>query len=385
METVSSTYEWQIEAAVQLAVRLHIRSFESICQSCSGAFPVDVLSAIERLSLAGAITGSQVIFPQDDASCEEDNKSTIPEPSPMDYEWRFSEETAESISRLAANLGDKLMCFGTPTVFRCADGKGAAFLVDRNPFIKELLNVSARTQTIIADISDLKPDPTLGTFDVIVMDPPWYENHFAAWLRAATFFGRKGTKVITTLFSTLVRPNAADERDSILALLRKLGNVAIMPHRVVYETPRFECETLAQFGIHGLRSWRTADLIQLTLNDPLALLHTPQPNVQRWHRFRIGTQLIGVADKPEGGTVTVKPPYKDGSFLLRSVSSREPFKPIIGFWTSRNRAAIVTGNQKIIAFLGRLEAGMDLNDAMDHNWDSHDKAALRNLVDLIGL
>ena len=390
MADENTTYQLRVEQHVRRALANQpscFESFESVCRSCHGAFPVDVLAALKRLLESGSVSKSQVTF-NSGSVFSKSNGGSGPEPSPMDYEWRFTKDSAKDVSKLAGNLGTRIICLGTPSVFGHLLSQNAdAYLIDRNPFITVAFRQIAADKIVVADVSDFNRVSSLGKFDVIVMDPPWYQNHIRVWLHSAIGLGRKGAKVIMTLFPDLVRPTAWTERSEVLDLLAGLGEFSVLSKGVEYETPRFESETLAAMGIRGLYSWRLADLVALSLNGSFPVKAAAPLEQQRWERFRFGDKVVGLDQASSNETnITVESPYPDGSFVLKSISMRDPIKSRIGFWTSRNRAAIVKGNQRIGGFLRAVEAGAKLERAKAlARPEPKEEAALEKLLALIGL
>lgn len=386
MSEETNIYESRVEDCVRRALVSQQFSFESICRSCQGAFPADVLGAIERLS-DGSISQSQVTFTYEN-NANDPNQDLSLEPSPIDYEWRFARESAKEICTLALNCGTKIVCLGTPSVFRELLFQNAdAYLIDRNPFVIDSFRQIADGRVLTTDISELNQHPSLGRFDVVVMDPPWYQEHITFWLKAGVCLAREGASVIMTLFPDLVRPAAIEERNTIMKLLGQLGEFNILSKKVAYETPLFERETLAALGIRGLSTWRLADLVKVNLKGTFPPIEVVRPREQRWERFRFGTQVVGLAQDDSNATsIAVGPPYADGSYLLKTVSTRDPVRAAIGLWTSRNRAAIVTGNQRLAGILRTLEAGTEPRKAIQRAViQPEERSALENLVALIGL
>jgi len=380
------SYAILLDKTVLRAARLGAPSFLEITLACKGAFPSDVWSAIKRLNLIEAvITSKSARRILDTHRMLED---WWPEPSPVNYEWRFTCETAEDIAQTALEYGRRILCLGTPTVFRNLVFRGAdAYLVDRNPFIATSLQSVSKDRIVIADVSDRRRISALNRFDVVVMDPPWYPAHINYWLNIARELVASTGTILLTLFPELTRPSARSERTALLERLGDFGVYEFAPRKVSYETPLFERETLSALGVPPLPVWRTGELLALSVSSSSPAFDAAAPTEDEWGYFLFGTQVVGLRKSTsDAENITVSAPYEDFTFLLRSVSTRDPIRPIIGLWTSRNRVAKLTGSARIGQFLKTLQSGVACQIAIDQTaMDSQESAALKMLVALIGL
>ena len=110
---------------------------------------------------------------------------SLPEPHPLDFDWRFSSETVIEISKLVSK-DESVLAIGSPSIARYFQQVGREVaLVDRQPF------QCAETQ-IVLDINTVPP-PVLG-FSTAIVDPPWYPEQFSTWVAwAANCVGAGGT------------------------------------------------------------------------------------------------------------------------------------------------------------------------------------------------
>lgn len=366
------------------ALRDGISSFADLCRISQGASPAEVLSAIRRLQI-------EVDYLNHSSDPWGDIKQRFdepwwPEPSPSDYEWRFTRSTAEFIGALASKSGRRILCLGTPTVFRYLVSQGVdAHLVDRNPLLTGTFPKALQDRILTVDVSELSKSTPANSYDLVVMDPPWYSDHFAYWIQVGADLVSKNGNLIFPIFPALIRPSAIGEREALLKAITHLGSSRIIPDAVIYETPLFERETLSGLGVPYIDTWRKADLITLKLSArPNSDL--PAPQEDQWRHFLFGTQVISLRNLPQDkSSITIRSPYDSGSFLLRSVSARDPARSIIGLWTSRNRAAVVTGAHRIVKFLDDLEHGVSPNLAVRSAMSNQsEKVALDTLIALIG-
>jgi hypothetical protein len=350
-------YKERIKQRIALAIGRGDITLESICRASEGASPLDVLSAIADLKLS-----------LEPASIEETTRkhvrstSSLPEPHPIDFEWRFNETTARHLAEHAHQLGGRVACLGTPTVFRHLHSHNPdPVLIDRNPFLYRYLATQSHRRIVLADLRFSISDLAVGTFDVILMDPPWYGAHVETWLVRALEIAHPGTVIILTLFPRLVRLHAAEERKRLIKALRGLGTLARLRFKAIYETPLFESATLQALGIPPLVEWRAADLVRIAVSDPLPKCRSIAPEEPTWHRFLVKDQVIALrTDAPQNGVPSIYPVYEDSSFVLRSVSARESIRDTIDLWTSRNRCARVSGTEHLRHILIAVERAQSL-------------------------
>ncbi|HKP38457.1 MAG TPA: hypothetical protein VJT71_16480 [Pyrinomonadaceae bacterium] len=375
-------YSTLIEKQVIRAVKAGARSFSEVCLASNGAFPTDVFATIQRLELSDKILVADRLVKHEQSNYE------WPEPSPVDYEWRFTRKTAETLATTSMEFGHRILCIGTPTVFRNLILRGAdAHLLDRNPLIADAFRRLPKERIHIADISESHRFSNLGGFDVVVMDPPWYPTYVNYWVSIASSILVSNGTIILTLFPELTRPDARLQRAMLLSNLDQFGTYEVIQQNISYETPLFERETLSAVGVPALPVWRTADLVILQIRPSRSsLFAAPAPNEFQWDRFLFGTQVVAVRKtSEESRPISVSSPYEDLSYLLRSVSTRDPVRSTIDLWTSRNRVAKVAGQRRISEFLRILESGIPCREAISHiSTNSEEQTALETIVALIG-
>lgn len=393
LDLLDAAYRARVTVAVEAARKKGADTLTSICRQCHGAFPPLVRAVAAR------VLGAQKVpyrgWQDDEPGLYDGALPSMPEPHPIDYEWRYTAATADALSEHLASTASRVACFGTPTVFwRLRRMDVDAWLMDRNPGLLQSLE---REDLGRVEVTDLLEDTGAGIapapqeargFDAVLLDPPWYVDHTIAWIGRALKVLKPGGKLILTQFPNLVRPSAMEETAQITSYLQKLGGVERLPFDAVYTTPLFERETLSAFGLHSLGVWRSGCLLSITVSEAQLPDEPVRPTVQEWHRVQLGSQVIAVR-APDLGTVPklplrLRPPQADGSFLLKSVSARDPVRRNVAVWTSRNRALVATqGAHQILPFLRSLAGGSAPNDALkEAAQDSRDN--LRLLLGIIG-
>jgi hypothetical protein len=294
----------------------------TLCRACEGAFPTLVVELARPMIRARDIDRwPHRQWPEDALGTEDAAVPSMPEPHPIDYEWRYTARTADDLASSLAQGGGRIGCFGAPSVFARLMHRGAdVILVDRNPGLPKHFESAWHSRMWPADLSqhlDRPKDESL--FDVVLLDPPWYANHTAAWVNRALDWLRPGGRIALTMFPHLVRPTAWNERATLFESLSTIGSVRPMPYRASYTTPFFENETLSAFGLGDLEQWRMGDLIEIVVAKQERRLQSSPTDELSWDRVQLGRQVVAVRHTEDHNEpVRVEPPNEDGSFLLRS-------------------------------------------------------------------
>lgn len=329
--------------------------FQILCRDMQGAFP-----DLVRKCFPGAVEGGTATTSSKRAEFD----IRCPEPSPVDFDWRFDGQTALRLAEaLIGQEHCQVLCMGAPTVHSAIQSLGGqAFLVDRNPLLAE--NLIPGTY-YIADIApEVGLDLHFGrTFDAAIIDPPWHPEAYRLWLSRTLPLLRAGAKVFVPMFRNFTRPGAADERSLLMQLFGKLGRVIGLPFEAVYSTPPFEREVLLRLGLPYLPSWRAADIFNVVLHQQpeLSVLRPFAWSSNKWKRFNLGGQVIAVKDLPDdNGPIRVVSEFPS---CIKNVSRRDPTRECYTVWTSRNYAAVVKGTKRLAAILeGSGGAFVDQSD-----------------------
>jgi hypothetical protein len=364
-DLTDNNYSDRLATRVREAIERGASTLTGLCQECEGAFPTAILEAAEQFGISQQLRSlPHRAWTKEELGTEDASLPSMPEPHPIDCEWRYTKDTAENLCDWITRNSSRSGCFGTPSVFvRLATRGHDVFLVDRNPGLRKHFPESIRSRMITVDLalasSSKAIEHHLPPFDTILLDPPWYWEDTLAWIDAAMAVLRPGGTLLLTVFPAMIRPTAAIEREKLVEHLKSLGPLEVLPFPARYTTPLFESETLSWYGLADLGQWRSGDLVKINVERPQlsSISVNSQPT---WHRVQLGRQVIALssAESSWEGQVTVTPADDAGSFLLKSVSARDPIRRNITFWTSRNRAARVTGMEIVTAYFRLIEEGL---------------------------
>jgi hypothetical protein len=372
----------QTELGYDARLRLHLlklledgpRDLRFLVGQALGAYPTDVLSNLRELqrtgeakeidtsvwaSLAPTAQGDHTPLPTDESLHEED--SGFPEPHPLDFDWRFDKLALEHLeNRIEAASAKSIAVLGAPTLFKyLREHQRAAHLFDRNEQIVSFLKRAGHTEVTHCDLFHYSGR---SHFDCVIADPPWYLDHYQAFIEAARHMLAQGRKLFLSVLPPLTRPSAEKDRSAVATFASDRGFdlIGTEPGLLGYLSPPFELEALKSEGMNVF-AWRSGDLYTFVLSDRGVSKYTPVHTEQEhhWKTFAIGRTVVKV--KWDGAHLAGSFDFDTVSEMrdirLRSVSRRSPVRSKINLWTSRNIALHVSRPDLTCAALQLLVEG----------------------------
>jgi hypothetical protein len=356
-------FDAEVESWINAVLSSEACPFAELLSRLPGVHPCTALEAVQRMQEAGRLDASIARFLQRDAatplSFAATYSSTLPPPHPLDFEWRFSQETAKKILSVAQSLAkpdDSVLLFGTPAVAYVATtgaiNRAVHFVGEDNIVTRSVVALNKLTEKPLSVEVVTSRQPMPAGAGVVVVDPPWYFDFMRPMLAVAASACRVGGHVLISLLGTGTRPGAECDRERLIAYLRRLAlyPVETLAGALTYEMPFFESNALAAAGIRGApRHWRRSDLVVLRkLRDgggPLTLL----PRQKAWHDITVGRMRLFIARS----TPTVLlgdrlQPIVPGD-ILPTVSRRDPRRRKAQVWTSGNRIFRSTRTDLVLA------------------------------------
>jgi hypothetical protein len=365
-------YSSRLKRRIQELLHTHGQMcFCDLVKQCEGAFPSDVLLALKELgdsSLTGASLSTNTFIPDIKEPDPGSILELLPEPHPADFDWRFHGNSRRFLTELLVSRTSetsKILLLCAPTLLCELHNRGRnAALIDHNQATANALSVTGHLSTIVADIftSDL-PLPQ-DTFDICVMDPPWYPEHYRSCLIHAAKAVRLDGTLLMSLLPPLTRPTAIADRRAILqeALLLGFDIVSLLPSRLLYEVPPFEQATLNALEIH-CASWRRGDLLELRKTVAVSPSRTSEMPAEKWQTFVFGRTQVKLRHR-KGKLTGFSADPLDGQKTLLSVSRRFPHRDQIDVWNSRNIAYSVSNVEPLRIALAALEKKKPLEEAI---------------------
>jgi hypothetical protein len=339
---------------------------------CFGAFPSLVKLVMLTLAEEGKIVGSSP------HNCTCDVSGPVPweydDFDPVEYEWYFDAQSVRTILGKFPASTRSVVSLSVPTIVAEATAAGhRVTLLDRSPSLmhKNLgLRDSANGEspTIVPWDLGKAPYRLAEPADVVVMDPPWYLDHYRAWLHTATAACKEGGLIMVALPELLTNRRTFSERRDLMTTLDGIGPVQIVRHALSYVTPSFERAVLEIDNLDHLARWRRADLAVVVkrASEPL---HSDfaRVNDSDWTYRRVDGRVIRTWGEVSSDAVPViaKTDATLG-FRMTSVSRSYLASSEINLVTSGGRAVVVQRWGQLPQILDSLQDEIHPEKAIDH-------------------
>lgn len=377
-------YEEYLEKRI-LRICNQPRTFEYISKNLSGLDPSLINPILQQLNDKGVIVlmeGYWVIkevstnknlelYPDDEKIFLQKYMGYfdfLKTPHPLDFEWRNSTKSLHRLlNRLLQinNPHDKILLLGMPTLFATAiqkDIPNKINLIERNkPIVQSLTKqITDKNRHNIYEVDIFKVDPDLiPNHFCVVMDPPWYTEHFKQFMWLAANRTELGGHVIISLPPINTRPNIPDERIEWFSYCNKLGLCleSLEPEQLQYSMPFFEFNALRAAGAVDVPPfWRNGDLAIFRKVKKIEISRPPISIEEgNWVEKEYGSVRIRIKlsetliDKSE----IIQINHLISNDILPTVSSRDEKRKLANIMTSGNRIFAVNNSK---AFLFNLEA-----------------------------
>jgi hypothetical protein len=396
LTTEARTYRRYLEGQILSTLGAKSRTFSEIVENAGGAFPVDVRDTLSRLvrgGLAHYRDGNYILADKSRtafsslpvgrdfyASAQKPLRTSrpravrpvLPIPHPADYDWRFTTRALSDLMNLllpVRNRSSRVALLGAPSLLlELMRSKAQTVLFDRNSALISHLQCAGLAGNAIQQdmFSDLPP--RVGTFDVVLADPPWYLDFYKAFILRASQLLRLEGVFLLSMLPWLTRPNATKDRTEILRFANEAGFhlFGILPDFLQYETPHFEKVVLQHHGIHCV-NWRRADLFLCVKirRAGRSAFHIAKPQHDEWQDFLLNGKTIKLKNHSQSSSTTFSyKPVVNDSPVLPTVSRRWPHRASIDVWTSENEAYSVKGLETLRAVLLALRSGSTLPHAI---------------------
>ena len=348
-----------------------------------GAYPSDVLFSLRSLEKDGQVSrlasgrwsrrnesSSQIAqLHSDSPTATVGPSGGLPEPHPIDFDWRFTDATLSDLERyIHAAPSDRVAVLGAPTLFRSLTRSGvSAHLFDKNPHIVKHFTSAGNSSVTQCDLFKFSGFPT--RFHWAIADPPWYIEHYCAFIEASSKLLEVEGKLLLSVLPRLTRPSAPLDRVKIIEMAAQSGFdlIEVRPGALHYISPPFEIEALHSEEI-AVDDWRSGDMFCFILRfHQLQQTATHAPSEEdTWQAFQLGTTIVKIKDEQrhESEPFDYRPASPTGSVRLRSVSRRSPVRSKINLWSSRNIALTVSKPVALVQALDKLRNGHSLNQTL---------------------
>ena len=381
------------------------RTFSQLVAAAEGAYPSDVLAALKNLEQVGiADFSSKGLSEKSDVvACSnrshlfqspstKSSATVFPEPHPLDFDWRFARETLVSLSRRVRAQGvEPVAILGAPTLYKhLVDSGVEAWLFDKNDQVVTKLKDGGYQSITHCDLFDFRE--IAPRYGCAIADPPWYVEHYQAFLDAASRLMLPGGQLFVSILPRLTRPSALTDRFRILENAFQVGFdlKEVVPSVLQYQSPPFEAEALRAEGIF-IDGWRTGDLFVFTRRDGRRRKNKwpMTKDRDRWESVLLGDQTIKIRVHQTSDTpFDFGPASPTGDLRLHSVSRRSPTRSHVDLWTSRNLALKVSNPTVAIEALRKFAGGSTIQDVLalisyEYQLSNTEKERLHELIKLL--
>ena len=278
---------------------------------------------------------------------------------PLDFDWRFTDESADLFAHELRRIGGRSLVIGAPTVWdRLAPALSTttADLVERNPMQRNPGGGRDAHNVFTLDIcaaARLRM-PTL--YDACIFDPPWYIQDAKFWLAWAVRNVVPGATIAFSLWPEDTRPTARIERYEMFRILENLGTFELRERALRYQIPEFERRAL---GVS--HQWRSGDLVLLQTSASAGVSYDfcPMPVAgDTWFRFGVASKQIAIraVERPGGDEIATLTP--ETGWFMKSVSRRDAMRDQVDLWTSDGFVARLANPMRIIELLRSRDRGI---------------------------
>ncbi len=366
--------------------------FSDLLISLPSIYPGTVLRSIDRLASAGNIR-NQISQKIKESACSwkdqgrtrlisiTESLSRLPVPHPLDYEWRFGREAISHILDRGLNLTrpeDVIVLFGVPSVFWEAIREGyprRLILFETNRSMTEFFSGQNLHGGTVIPCDLMADDLPRISANLVISDPPWYEECVKSFLWSATLVCCQGGFMLLSTPPIGTRPGISREWKETVGWAENLGFalIEVIEGILPYVSPPFERNALKAEGLRRVpKGWRRGNL---AVFERKCCPEIPRPRgcltEQGWIdetiqgiRFRLRRQ-----DNASCFSDPCLEKIVDGD-ILASVSRLDARRASVDIWTSGNRIfkcrntwaaqlimkAIADGgspDEKIVGTLGR--------------------------------
>ena len=312
----------------------HCKSFNEILLQQLGVPPLVIRQVIKEMYAERVISSTVYAeWMQCVSVMQKKQKIFSIVPHFLDFDWRFTEETAQRLLYEIRKLTpEKITFLGTPTLYEYCDAnmKKYSCLFDINGDVYlEAEKVDVRNNGIINDA------------DVFVLDPPWFTRYYMLFMCNIIPVCKPGNYIFCVWPPELIRPTMEDELNEFKSFISDNGFeiVDFKSLRLYYHTPLFEAKTFAVNGIESFpENWHFGELMILRKTNNIVSLPvgiTAEEDI--YDEFTFGYCRIKIKINPVGSynsQVILEHLYPND--IYPTISSRE-ILPEIKIWTSSNR------------------------------------------------
>ncbi|UUP17872.1 hypothetical protein [Nitratireductor thuwali] len=345
-----NAFSARVDELTHAAILDGATDFQALLHRLASVYPTDLLASIDRLARRGLIppaaAESYRLQASRNGAGSTEGRSLLPLPHPLDFEWRFTADSARELLNRTAGMtpvGGDILLFGTPGLaveaMTLPIANRIAFLAENNVVTSRIsaLNEATGSPLSIAYCGGGLP---IESADAVILDPPWYPDFLRPMLLAAAHACRIDGVVLISLPPDGTCASAEVNRNSAMLFAKGLG-LEVLEHdikAVCYESPFFERNSLAAEGIFPPPHWRRGDIVVFRKKQAPTRPALPASTRRKdWVEVGIGRMRLFIRANSQ--------PFSNDPSLasivegdvLRSVSRRDPRRAKAQIWTTGNR------------------------------------------------
>lgn len=279
-------------------------------------------------------------------------------PHPLDYDWSFSKDTFERLYSRIKTSGNssRILLLGTPRLaydFELRDANHTIHLIEKN----ELWRNKFKTTTChVGNIGGISlPNELVGSFDLVIADPPWYPEQFGNFVSYGSSALKIGGEFILVIPPKGIRPSILSELEELEMSARQKGLRVLdsVSSSISYDTPPFETNSFIAAGIHfPLDNWRVADMWVFEKYSNSNTLPSCTAVDADWLEITIsGIRIKLKKDLNDHHTNELNLHSLIPKDIIPSISSKHSLREMANIWSSGNRILRCTNNNRLFYLL----------------------------------
>lgn len=393
-----------IRGWIEEAIKTGAESFDDLVENLPGVYPAEIASALdENQDIGIAVSDRSPISIEFGTLSPEtvEQRSKLPVPHPLDFDWRFSTLAVERLIDRFEQLGilnPRVALVGTPSLYmpmKKSVPSTAIELFEANQvMVGAIQALSSSALTNVHRVESLVQKEN--SVDVAILDPPWYPEITEPFIAQAAAMTRINGTIWIAMPPVGTRPNITREIENTIGYAKSVGLrlVKIDKDWLPYDAPPFEINALSAVGITEIDpEWRKADLYTFRRgpgsidNAQLSnkTLTIPESD-EGWEEVIVGRVRLRIKKSScSGGSIGLNS-IVEGD-VMPSVSRRALGREFANVWTSGNRIFRAERPDQIVNILRHISASRKDEDLRIDGTVSpgsiHDlHETLRNLVEL---
>jgi len=236
------------------------KTFRALLAELPGIYPAEVLYSLRRLRKLSEISEVEVLSIELEAAskpiCHERlvGHGGRHIEHPLDFEWRFTKQgvarICSEITCLSLPKGAEILCLGCPSLYLLGKERLRGFkfrLWDKNTL--HLGQIDEAKEVSCFDFEEELPIGSL--VDVVVIDPPWYNEFYYLFFWAAFNCLPRNGKVLVSFPPQGTRPSVAEDLRELKKWCASHGFSfeKCEPGCLPYRAPLFEVNALRAQGV----------------------------------------------------------------------------------------------------------------------------------------